>query len=77
MFILYFIYIYIYICIIRDDILFKMDGAVVRPGGFMTVIWQLPEKIFIDKENRELSIGKELIHLYVNLCIRTYICMCI
>ena len=40
-----------------DDIIYDCDGAVVRPSGAMTVVWQLPEKVFFDPENKDLCVG--------------------
>ena len=41
----------------KDDAVFDTEGAVVRPGGAMVVIWQVPEAMYMDKENVNLSIG--------------------
>ena len=41
----------------KDDAVFDTEGAVVRPGGAMVVIWQVPESMYMDKENVNLSIG--------------------
>ena len=41
----------------KDDAVFDTEGAVVRPGGAMVVIWQVPEAMYMDKDNINLSIG--------------------
>jgi hypothetical protein len=41
----------------REDIIFDTDGAVMRPGGPMVVLWELPERIYFDAQNEDLRVG--------------------